>query len=367
MGLIDLLNNAIQKVTSSHDMQTQSINIENLLSYTIELTNRADLLAKEGQYEEAIALESEVAWWQTSGLIHYKNHASVTEFLKYNGEQFFPYNIRGSSLISISPAIVDKLRKNKKRGEISDDSFLEIVANKINSMHTIFHPFTKDECIQLIVFEVLAKKDLIEMIYEDAEQRLNQQYPSIKFRRNISLSKEDKEIQKLNDALDVYEVDGDIEKIISTYENVLSKANNWNTFSHQLKLISFYNKEKRYDDSWKLLQKMNFEAMNHPHHFSRTKSILYEEYKISKAENRYLDALEQLIEYHALKSGMQDGHCFEEERFIKEANTLMKHTGIQKEQLDELINQIKAAPRNNNIQANVVKIYRNFMKANGFI
>lgn len=367
MGLTNLLNKMIQGTTISRDSKIQGIRIENLSSYIDELAGRAFDLTKQRMYEESIALEAEVAWWQTSGLIHYRDASTITDFLKSYGDLFFPYHIRGASLISISPDIVDKLRKNKKKGEISDDYFLEIVSKKINSLNSFFHPFTKDECIQLIVFEVLAKKDLIEMIYDDAEQRLKQQYPSITFRRKISLSKEDKEIQQLNDALDVYEVDEDIDRIIGIFENVLSKGNNWNTFNHQLQLIHFYNKANRFDDSWKLLQKMNYEAMNHPHHFSRTESILYEEYKIAKIEKRYFDALGLLIEYHALKSGMQDGNPLNESRFLKEAESLIKHNVLQNEQLLDLVKRIRTVPRNKNVQAGVNDIYREYLKANGLI
>lgn len=360
MGLFGLINRFKEQ---QENYETYGIMRSAILEKALEQ-------GKAKNYTYAISLLVECAWWDLSGMSSYrdKEPLPIREYFKYFGGQFFPYSKTGASSICIAPAIVDKMRTYKNKAGLSDDDFLEIVSETIDKMSSPFHVFTKVECIEIILYEVMVRRDLLQLIYDEAEERLKRQFPGIKFRgtRNV-WDQESLDLSELHDAHDRYKYDHDLDNLIDNYKKVLYKKTEWDKFDQQMQLIKYLEKQERYNEEWSLLQKMYLESLNYSDFHKRHELISYKQYGMLKKEKRYYDALASLITHHVLKSKMYEGKEFDVNAFLSDALIITKHTKINNDLLNELIWEICNAKKDINIQSTCSKIYSNFLKNNNII
>lgn len=177
---------------------------------------------------------------------------------------------------------------------------------------------------------------------------------------------DDKEIEAINKARKKYDDGGDINECIKVYSDILLKGTSWNSFNQWLSLVNLYKKAGDYDKAWQTLQQAQYYSMTFGFSIQtmlyHDEKICYEEYKISKYEKRYFDALCELTEYYALKSNMQSGNKFNNEGFCKEAKTIFKKLNLSEECIDSLINRINKLRPSNNIATDVRDVFVKWMK-----
>ena len=99
------------------------------------------------------------------------------------------------------------------------------------------------------------------------------------------------QILRLNEARNRYETSGEYDKLIAIYEDVFSNPTPWNSATHKLYLVGFYQKNGQNDKAWALLNAIILEYPNEAYRVRRT------QYRQLKKEKNYLEALKMFFLY----------------------------------------------------------------------
>ncbi len=165
-------------------------------------------------------------------------------------------------------------------------------------------------------------------------ENLNQiktEFSQNQMRREQAASIADQQIVRLNNAQKKFAEDKNYEELIKEYELVFSEENDWNTFSHKLKLADYYQKVGRNNDAWGLLNRL---SMEYPDEIARVRKA---QYRQLKAEKNYPESLKMLFlyEFDDFKSytSWDDSHIAD---FISDAVKIGKKIKISESDIDEL-------------------------------
>ena len=146
----------------------------------------------------------------------------------------------------------------------------------------------------------------------------------------------DKQINKLNDARNKYLSVGEYDKLIAVYEEVFSVPTTWNSASHKLSLVEYYQKNGQNDKAWALLNSI---VADYPDEACRVRRA---QYRQLKSEKNYLEALKMfyLYKFNDCKSIACWLDVKERERasFLKEAQMLAKKANLDIDAISELAN-----------------------------
>ena len=148
--------------------------------YRNTLYNMSVLVGKEKRYKDAAALLVHVAYLDISGLGNSVNTVIGDKALytSIHGSAWFPY----SRSIATFP-LGEKMMNYKERIGFDDKEFRSFVTEQVNKLSAPFHIFTKDECIDIIVYETYGEKEKVAKIYAKAKKSLKKQYPKSDFGR----------------------------------------------------------------------------------------------------------------------------------------------------------------------------------------
>lgn len=146
----------------------------------------------------------------------------------------------------------------------------------------------------------------------------------------------DKQIKQLNDACNKYLSSGEYDKLIAVYEEVFSVPTTWNSASHKLSLVEYYQKSGQNDKAWALLNSI---VLDYPDEAYRVRRYQYLQLK---NEKKYLEALKIffLYKFNDCKSITCWSEVKEREctSFLKEAQMLAKKAMLDTDAIFELVN-----------------------------
>ena len=153
-----------------------------------------------------------------------------------------------------------------------------------------------------------------------------------------------KEIAELAAARDAYKQDGNIEKLISIYENLLLDLERpqWNAFGYCLSLADFYVKANRHDEAWGYLNKMVQHITTHPGCNWEMYKVRFAQFKVLKDEKRHKDAFCMLVMSCVVRSNELRQPYFARNSFLKDAKTTAKGLGLSENDLTEFADQLEA-------------------------
>ena len=153
----------------------------NFASYRNTRFRMSEIAAKEGRYEVAIYLLCEVVYYDLCGY----GNTDFNENLFRKGRQY------AKDLLSITymngigfimaPRVKLNLLKYKKKLNWSDDKFEEFVSSAFMDFTFPFHPFTKDECVKILFYELGGNEAASNKLINKAEKRVRKEFGSYKF------------------------------------------------------------------------------------------------------------------------------------------------------------------------------------------
>ena len=153
---------------------------------------------------------------------------------------------------------------------------------------------------------------------------------------DAEIKRQDKHLDKLTAAEEKYAEDGDINKIISVYEDVFIKEKSTLiTQSRWFKLADLYVKNGQNDKAWAWLNQL---AGLHPDYMAK---IEEKRYKILKKENKHLeDAMIHLMASVGYSEGnagpLAYYNAYGRNKFLKEAPSLIKKLKWDESDIDKL-------------------------------
>ena len=142
------------------------------------------------------------------------------------------------------------------------------------------------------------------------------------------------QLKRLNEARDKYEKDGQYDKLIAIYEEVLSSPTFFNAVRHKLLLVEYYQKNAQRDKAWALLNSI---ALEYPDEICRVRRA---QYRQLKNEKNYPEALKMYFLYKF--NDCRNIACWSEVKekeyasFQKEAQILAKKAKLDTQSISGL-------------------------------
>jgi hypothetical protein len=136
----------------------------------------ADFVAEEERWLEAIGLNTEVCFWDTSGM----SNGFRPDFLSIYAPYYFPFKDSGEKP---APAIVERIFKWAAKAGLNDAELRTLMERSIDQLSSPFHLFTKPEVIDIVFFLRDENDAALTGIYAAAEQRFRDAYPDIDLTR----------------------------------------------------------------------------------------------------------------------------------------------------------------------------------------
>lgn len=132
----------------------------------------AEFLLEESNYQAALTLFIEVAFWDTSGLGNGELNIEIA------GPSWFPYE---NTIANTVPGVVKNIIDCKNMLELDDKDFKTLVEDVLEPLNTPFHIFTKNEVADIIELEIEQNTIQLSKVYDTAKKRLMQEYPYVSF------------------------------------------------------------------------------------------------------------------------------------------------------------------------------------------
>jgi len=130
-------------------------------------------LLEESKTNDALRLLTEVIYYDLSGMDNNFN----MEFLNIKFANYFPYS---ESTVTLAPGIIGSLRDILSNLQMNDDDLKKYLKMEFDKLGVLFHIFTKDECVDIVLAELHSDHELLARIYETAKIRLVKKYPELK-------------------------------------------------------------------------------------------------------------------------------------------------------------------------------------------
>ncbi|AYG03416.1 DNA-binding protein [Gryllotalpicola protaetiae] len=137
----------------------------------------ADFVAEEERWLDAIGLNAEVCFWDTSGV----SNGFRPDFLSIYAPYYFPFKDSGEKP---APAIVDRIFKWAGKAKLNDAELRALMERSIEQFSSPFHLFTKPEVIDIVFFLRDENTAALTKVYAAAEQRFRAAYPDIDLTRS---------------------------------------------------------------------------------------------------------------------------------------------------------------------------------------
>lgn len=159
----------------------QHIKEQNYGFYRNTRFEMAMFLKEEQKYYDAIALLSEVAFWDLTGCGNNFNYNSFLEvefgLNKQLGNGFlFPYE---KSIMTIAPGIIREMGICQKKLNLSDDDLKVFLAESVKKLTSPVQFFTYDEIVDIIFWERDKNVSQLNKVYDKAKKRFDPQNPNI--------------------------------------------------------------------------------------------------------------------------------------------------------------------------------------------
>jgi len=128
----------------------------------------AALLFEENKIKDALSLFAEVIFIDLSGVGNGFNPEYDIDF-----DNFFPYE---NSMVTIPPGIISDLVDCQNKLEYSDAELKMALFERMEKLKMPFHPFTVEECVQIVIFERDQNIEALHKIYSEAGRRFKKNY-----------------------------------------------------------------------------------------------------------------------------------------------------------------------------------------------
>lgn len=132
----------------------------------------AEFAAEENRWVDAIALNTEVCFWDTSGM----SNGFRFDFLYIHAPYFFPFE---DSVEKPAPLIVDRIFRWAVKAGLDDTDVRGLMERTLEKLSGPFHLFTRPEVIEIVFLMRDENADALTKLYKTAEQRFHAAYPEI--------------------------------------------------------------------------------------------------------------------------------------------------------------------------------------------
>ncbi len=131
----------------------------------------AQYLQSVQDFEGAIAMYSEVLFWDLTGCDNGFNYDS---FLEFSFKDLFPYE---RSSIVIAPAVLRETEKCKNKIGLTDEQLKELILKSVKKLSAPVHIFSPSEIADMYFWERDSKKAKMKKVFADAKKRFNPKKP----------------------------------------------------------------------------------------------------------------------------------------------------------------------------------------------
>ncbi|MCM1059412.1 MAG: hypothetical protein NC452_03885 [Eubacterium sp.] len=133
--------------------------------------NMAQYLQSIKDYSKALAMYSEVLFWDLTGC---ENNFEYNLFLEITFPMLFSYE---NSLMMIAPGVIREMEKCKKKLGLNDEQLRNIILQSINTLKAPVHIFTYSEIADMYFWERDDKKTQMKNVFASAKKRFDPKKP----------------------------------------------------------------------------------------------------------------------------------------------------------------------------------------------
>lgn len=138
----------------------------------LKLRKRAEDARKANDCLLLIQANTEILYHQMRGGLddpQYRQYVLryISDYLPY----YFPYSSRGSLC---APGLIKEIRIAKKKSQLNDNALRSIISQVITAHELKWHLFTKEECIDSIMYELEGNSEEVSKIYNTAYIRIKE-------------------------------------------------------------------------------------------------------------------------------------------------------------------------------------------------
>lgn len=133
--------------------------------YSSVTFNMAEFIAEEQRWNDALAMLTEVIYYDLSGMDNGFDRNRRLESIDY----LFPYE---KSIATIPPGITERLTRWASRASLTDDGLADLMRGRLQKLSSALRLFADDEIVQIAFCERDENTPGLSRIYAAAEQRL---------------------------------------------------------------------------------------------------------------------------------------------------------------------------------------------------
>lgn len=133
----------------------------------------ATFLVEEKKIYDALGMLAEVVFYDLSGL----GNNYDPQYLDIYAKDFFPYK---DSTATVAPGITGAIIHCQKELNLSDEELKLAMLDRMNRLKVLFHLFTPEECVDIVLMESRGDTDGLTKIYAKAKRRFKKLFPDIK-------------------------------------------------------------------------------------------------------------------------------------------------------------------------------------------
>jgi hypothetical protein len=136
----------------------------------------AEFVAEEERWLDAIALNAEICFWDTSGM----SNGFRFDYLPIHAPYFFPYQ---ETSYRPAPTIVEQIFKWGARALLDEQALRHLVSKSLTNLSAPFHLFSKQEVAEIVFRTRAADVEALTALYERAKHRFQAAHPEIDLAR----------------------------------------------------------------------------------------------------------------------------------------------------------------------------------------
>lgn len=131
-------------------------------------------LIDEQKLEKALCFLFEVCYWDLSSINNNIQLEHLSEHIENSMKYFFPYE---NTSLEVNTYIINQIKEISEQLDLSIEELKFIYNEALENINPLFHVFTKDECLEIILNKITNKNiTKAKQIYRNAKSRLKQQY-----------------------------------------------------------------------------------------------------------------------------------------------------------------------------------------------
>lgn len=131
-------------------------------------------LIDEQKLEKALCFLFEVCYYDLSGINSNIQLEHLSQHIENSMKYFLPYE---NTSFEVNTYIINQIKEISEQLDLSIEELKFIYNEALENINPLFHVFTKDECLEIILNKI-ANKNItkVKQIYRNAKSRLKQQY-----------------------------------------------------------------------------------------------------------------------------------------------------------------------------------------------